>query len=140
MGLTRSKNLSAAKKTCDEWFSKYIRLRDSNGNGYAKCVTCDKVNYWKECDAGHFQSRRYLSTRYDEKNCHAQCVGCNQWGAGEQYKHGLEIDALYGKGTAKSLENKARSLQKMNKNEVMELAREFKQMAEEIAKQKGIEI
>jgi hypothetical protein len=31
-------------------------------------------------------------------------------------------------------------LTKMNKNEVMELAREFKAMAEELAEQKGIEI
>jgi hypothetical protein len=140
MGLNNSRNLSQAKKTADKWFSLYIRLRDSNPNGTATCITCDKVDEWRTFDCGHFQSRRYLSTRYEEMNAHSQCVGCNQWGSGEQYKHGLAIDMLYGEGTAQELEQKARSLTKMNKNEVMELAREFKAMAEELAEQKGIEI
>ncbi len=140
MGLHKSKNLSAAKQTCDEWFSLYIRLRDSNANGFTKCVTCDKVDHWRSFDCGHFQSRRYLSTRYDDQNCASQCQNCNHWGAGEQYKFGIAIDRLYGKGTTKELEQKARGLHKMNKNEVMELAREFKQMAEELAEIKGLEI
>ena len=140
MGLHKSKNLSKAKKTCDKYFSLYIRLRDAMPNGKAKCITCDKVDDWRAFDCGHFQSRRYINTRYDEQNAHSQCVRCNQWGSGEQYKHGLEIDALYGKGTAQELEQKARSYQKMSKIEVMELARVFKSMAEELAEQKGLEI
>jgi hypothetical protein len=140
MGLYKSKNLSKAKKTADTWFSKYIRLRDSDYNGRCKCVTCGKVKDWQSMDAGHFQSRRYMSTRYDEHNCHAQCQECNHWNSGEQYKHGLVIDDLYGKGTADELERKARSLHKMSKVEVMELAREYKAMAEELAEAKGIEI
>ena len=140
MGLTKSKNLSKAKKTCDKWFSLYIRLRDANNSGTAKCVTCDKVDHWRSFDCGHFQSRRYLLTRYNEMNAHSQCVSCNQWGSGEQYKHAKAIDDLYGKGSASELENKARGMQKMTKQDVMELAREFKAMAEELAEQKGLEI
>ena len=140
MGLYKSKNLSKAKKTADRWFSKYIRLRDSDSNGFCRCVTCDKAKHWKEMDAGHFQSRRYLATRYDEHNCAAQCQNCNQWNSGEQYRFGKEIDLRYGEGTALEIENKARSLTKMTKQEVMELAREFKDMAEQLSKQKGLEI
>ena len=140
MGLYKSKNLSKAKQTADTWFSKYIRLRDANDLGRCKCITCSKPVKWKECDAGHFQSRRYLLTRYDEHNCAAQCVACNQWNAGEQYTFGKMIDLRYGKGTADALEQKARGYQKLSKQDVMELAREFKAMAEELAEQKGLEI
>src|SRR6056297_3039774 len=100
MGLTRSKNLSAAKRTCDKWFSLYIRLRDANDIGKASCVTCGKIDDWRAFDTGHFVSRRKLITRYDEQNAHSQCVACNQWGGGKQYQHGKEIDLLYGEGSA----------------------------------------
>lgn len=140
MGLYKSKKLSDAKRTADKWFSIYIRLRDSNSNGMCRCITCDKVKHWKEMDCGHFQSRRYLLTRYDAWNANAQCQNCNKWNNGEQFKHGKAIDAKFGKGTANDMEKKARGMQKMTKQDVMELARDFKEQAEELAEEKGIEI
>lgn len=140
MGLNRSKNMTSAKKTCDQWFSKYIRIRDANHNGLCKCITCDTVKHWKEMDAGHFQSRRYMATRYEEKNCHAQCQRCNQYGAGEQYLHGQAINLLYGKGTAEKIVMKSNFIQKMTKNELMELARYYQQETLQLAKEKSIEL
>jgi len=140
LGLKRSKNLSSAKKTCDQWFSKYIRLRDADANGMCKCITCDTAKNWKEMDAGHFMSRRYMATRYDEMNCHAQCQRCNQYGAGEQYLHGKMIDALHGEGHADYLEEQSKKLTKYNKQQLMDLAKEFKHLAELQSKSKGITI
>ena len=140
MGLSKSKNLSTAKKTCDEWFSKYVRIRDANPNGLCKCITCNTVKYWNEMDCGHFQSRRFTATRWNEQNAHAQCQSCNNYGSGEQYRHGIEIDALYGAGTAKELEKESRILHKWNKEEVMQYSRYLKQETEKLAKQKGIQI
>lgn len=140
MGLNRSKNITSAKKTCDQWFSKYIRIRDANHNGLCKCITCDTVKHWKEMDAGHFQSRRYMATRYEEKNCHAQCQRCNQYNAGEQYLHGQAINLLYGKGTAENIVMKSNFIQKMTKNELMELARYYQQETLQLAKEKSIEL
>lgn len=140
MGLQNSKNLSSAKKTCDEWFSRYIRIRDANANGLCKCVTCDTVKPWREMDCGHFQSRRYIATRWLEQNAHAQCQSCNKYQAGEQYKHGRVINDFYGEGTAEYIAYSSRALHKMNKQEVMELARYFKQETETLAKEKNLEI
>ena len=140
MGLNKSKNLSSAKKTCDIWFSKYIRLRDADQYGMCKCITCDTVKHWTEMDCGHFQSRRYLATRWDEKNAHAQCQRCNNFQGGEQYRHGHQIDLRYGEGTARFLEGQARLMHKYSKQEIMDLAKYYKQEAEEIAKQKGINL
>jgi hypothetical protein len=140
MGLNRSKNLSSAKDTCDTWFSKYVRLRDANHNELCKCVTCNTIKHWKEMDCGHFQSRRFSATRYHEQNAHAQCQSCNKYNAGEQYRHGIEIDLLYGEGTADYLEQLSRSMIKLNKVEVMELAQYYKQEAEKIAKEKAIQL
>ena len=140
MGLNRSKTLSLAKKSADGWFSKYIRIRDANKNGVCKCITCDTKKHWKEMDAGHFQSRRYNATRWHEQNAHAQCQACNKYNAGEQYLHAKEIDLRYGKGTADFIEKIAKSITKINKTEVMEIAKSYKAQAEELAIKKGIKI
>ena len=69
----------------------------------AQCITCGTVNTWKgdnKTDNGHMFSRRHMATRWNEKNCAAQCVKCNNWGSGEQYLFAKAIDNKFGKGTA----------------------------------------
>ncbi len=140
MGLKKSKNLSSAKATADIYFSRYIRLRDADTNGLSKCITCETVKDWRDMDCGHFQSRRYSATRYHEKNAHAQCQKCNKYQAGEQYIHGKEIDFIYGAGTAEFITKLSRSLYKLNKNEVMKIANDYKSKMLEMAKIKNIKL
>jgi len=64
------------KKELDRLFSLYIRAK------YPKeCYTCRKVDVTLQ--NGHFVSRQYLATRWDENNCRPQCVGCNIYGNGK---------------------------------------------------------
>ena len=53
------------------------------------CVTCGKQYHWKNIQAGQFMSRKHYSTRWDENNVFAQCVGCNMFKQGEQYKYSI---------------------------------------------------
>ena len=78
-------------KKLDKVFSQYIRLRDSDANGYCRCISCNRVHYWKDIQNGHYMSRRYLSTRFDEMNCNAQCVACNIFNQGniQMYRQNL---------------------------------------------------
>ena len=64
--------------------------------------------------AGHFLSRRFESTRFDEKNVHGQCQKCNRFEYGNQYEHGKRIDEIYGKGTADDLLLKSKMFCKRN--------------------------
>ena len=82
---TRSKLV----KKLDTVFSQYIRRSNADNNGYCTCVTCNKTFHWKEIQAGHFMSRKHYSTRWDERNVKTQCVACNVYRAGEQYKYSL---------------------------------------------------
>jgi len=69
------------KSTLDKklWriFSEYIRLRDSNAQGYAPCISCGKIHHYKEMHAGHYITRAYRAIKFNEDNVHAQCVRCN---------------------------------------------------------------
>jgi len=99
--MSQSKNKKLAKIKADKNFAAFIRERDKN----KPCITCGGGGVK---DAGHFMSRRFESTRYDEKNVYGQCVQCNRFQYGNQFTMGLAIDQIHGKGTAEKLEQKAR--------------------------------
>jgi len=81
--LDRTKLIKDAQKH----FNAYIRTRDGK-----KCISCryDGSNAYngdeyvgRKFDAGHFKSQGGNSAlRFDENNCHAQCVQCNQFKSG----------------------------------------------------------
>jgi len=74
----------------DKVFSQFIRLRDTPG-GIGRCISCQKVITYKDCDCGHYINRKHMTTRFDEKNCHAQCRSCNRFDEGNMqgYRRGL---------------------------------------------------
>lgn len=74
VSLKKQKTLSKLKKELDSVFSKFIR------QGATECYTCGGKG---TLQAGHFVSRTYLSTRWDEDNVRPQCVGCNILGRGK---------------------------------------------------------
>ena len=61
------------EKSLDRYFSLYIRLRDTDENGYFKCPTCGRVLPFEKADCSHYWSRSHKSTRWYEDNCCAEC-------------------------------------------------------------------
>ena len=135
------KSISKLKKELDKWFSLYIRLRDANEYGAVQCITCGCIKDYKKggMQCGHFQSRSHLSTRFDEVNCQPQCVGCNMFKQGEQYKFSLALDAKYGGGTAEELQLKSRQTLKIPRVEYEQKISYYKNIVNKLKKEKGIE-
>ena len=99
-------SITKLRKQADVLFSRMVRMRDGelrDGVWWSQCITCDAWKPLSTMHNGHFMSRRYPATRWDEENCNAQCAGCNMFKAGEQYKYGLAVDLKYGDGTAQKL-------------------------------------
>ena len=133
------KTISKLKKELDKWFSLYIRIRESE-EGMVQCFTCGKVSHYKSgMQNGHFQSRKHLATRWDEENCQVQCVGCNMFKAGEQYKFSIALDGKYGEGKAEELELLARTIMKVSRIDYEEKISYYKDLVEKLRKEKGIE-
>jgi hypothetical protein len=137
----KTKSVSKLKKELDKWFSLYIRLREANEYGMCQCITCGKVGHYKKdgMQNGHFQSRKHLSTRFDEENCQVQCVKCNVYSWGEQYKFSLALDGKYGEGKAEELQFLARTTVKISRVEYEEKISYYKSVVEKLKKEKGIE-
>jgi len=69
-------------------FSKYIRLRDANWQGYCSCISCSVVLPIKEIQAGHFiDAGSDKALKYEETNVHAQCVSCNYFKSGNKLEY-----------------------------------------------------
>lgn len=95
--------LSKAKKKAWDMFSKYIRTRDAlrtTGTlDEALCVTCERRYPIKQLQAGHFIPGRHNSILFDEKNCHAQCYGCNVMKKGSTVQYWVFMEKEYGRKT-----------------------------------------
>ena len=134
------KSISKLKKELDKFFSLYIRLRDATAEGMVQCYTCGCVKHYKSgMQCGHFQSRRHHSTRWNEHNCQPQCVKCNMFEQGEQWKFGMALNIKYGEGTSKELEFLARTTLKKMRAEYEDDIRYYKAVVENLKKEKGIE-
>lgn len=123
--------MAASRKTIvtklDKVFSEYIRKRKAV-NEFAECVTCGKVDHWKDLQAGHFMSRKHYSTRWDERNVEVQCMACNVFRYGEQYK----FSKYLGTELSDELLSKSRETVKFPNWELIEMIEIYKNKLNEL--------
>lgn len=58
-------------------FSKYIRLKYADKSGKVRCVTCGKVDDWKNMQAAHLVQGRGNAILFDERGVYPCCYRCN---------------------------------------------------------------
>jgi len=86
--MTKSDYLKIAQK----YFNQFIRLRDKG----KPCISCGQIR--KANDAGHlFTVGSHPELRYDEDNCHLQCVACNQHQHGNIANYMINLPNRIGK-------------------------------------------
>lgn len=116
----QSKNtISKLKKKLDAVFSLFIRNRDN-----WTCFTCGKKS--KEgMQNGHFISRSHNSTRYDEINNHAQCIGCNVFKNGNSAEYAYRLIQKYGQEEFEALIKRGRQTKQFTVKELEQLIHEY---------------
>jgi len=73
-----TKKIPIFKAAC-QWAQLLAKLEETDADGYGYCVSCGKLFSWTELNGGHYQPKgtNYNGACLDERNIHAQCVGCN---------------------------------------------------------------
>ena len=103
----QSSPIDLAEKRAWTWFSKYIRLRDcirtTGRKDMFKCISCGAITAFGSGDAGHFISRSYKATKFDERNVFGQCAKCNRFLQGQWDKMYEAIRDLHGQETIDDL-------------------------------------
>lgn len=124
-------SITQLKKLADKFHSLATRYRfatrGKDNEWYAECITCKNTYPLKKLHCGHFMSRSHNITRYDEYNTAPQCYGCNVMQQGRQYQFSIEIDLLYGDGTAKELLQRCKTAHQFTPEELLEVIHDAKE-------------
>jgi hypothetical protein len=114
-------------KKLDTIFSKYIRARDNY-----TCYTCRKQLEPRYSQAGHFNSRMHHSTRFDERNVHAQCYACNVMMHGNALEYAKRLLEDYGQEVIDDLWKKKHETKHWSAKELQELIDVYKQKLDKL--------
>lgn len=126
------KPLSHFHKQAQAAFNEYIRTRDSA----EPCISCGRFHEGKY-DAGHYRTRGASpATRYDETNCHKQCVPCNQHLSGNIENYTPNLIKKIGQAAFDRLMG-PHELKKWKREELQELAAHYRQKTRELNKQRS---
>jgi hypothetical protein len=79
-------------------FAQYIKLRDTDKDGFCSCCTCGKRLKWNDSQAhaGHFVPGRTNNILFDEGITHVQCSYCNLFLYGNQARYAEFMMKKYG--------------------------------------------
>lgn len=109
-------------------FSEYIRRRDQG-----ICISCGKVDDWKNTDAGHYIPKTAgLSIYFSEQNVNAQCTGCNRFRHGNQAQYALALRRKYGEQILEKLDWERKQSIQINNIEYERLIKLYKQKVKEL--------
>jgi hypothetical protein len=125
--ILKEKTYSQLKKKLDEVFSIFIRMRDKG-----VCFTCCSKSEWKYTDAGHFINRKHLVTRWDERNVHAQCIGCNRFRNGNKEDYAVRLEQLYGHGILQELHMLKQTGKEFKYNELENLINHYQEKIKQL--------
>lgn len=119
----KEKTITWYKKELDRLFSLYIRAKYEK-----KCYTCGYVG---KLQCGHFVSRQYLATRWDESNARPQCQMCNIWGKGMYTDFEEHLIREIGSERVQALKDKRKELWKLDRAFYEENIARYKALLEE---------
>lgn len=109
----------------DMVFSRYIRLRSADKQGYLECYTSGKRLLWQEAQCGHFISRSNYATRWMEQNVRPQSDhdNCALHGNLKVFAAKLEEES---KGITEWLLEQSRQVYKPTRDELKQLLIEYR--------------
>lgn len=127
------KSLPSLKKKLWKIFSEYIRRREADENGFVACISCGKIDHWKNQDAGHYIPKSLgLSVYFEEKSVHSQCRGCNLFRHGNLSAYAISLRKKYGDGILEELDRIKNTPVKFSKLDYEEMIEKYKGKLNEI--------
>ena len=124
----------------DKVFQYYIRLRDVMPGGYGYCISCGKVKPFNHLQAGHFFSRKHMSTRWNEDNVNGECEWDNCWNGEHLLTYKENLIKKIGMQRFQMLEVESRQTRKWSNFEIKAMIKHYSQKIVHLASQKGLPI
>lgn len=125
-------------KKLDAIYSQYVRLDQSDQYGYCICVTSGIRMFWTEAQNGHFFSRRFYPTRWNDDNCHPQSMRDNVFLKGNYINYTRYMIDSYGRKFVDELEKLAHTTIKVKNAEIIEKIAHYTTEVERLKREKGL--
>lgn len=124
----------------DRVFALYIRLRDVMPSGLFRCISCGQIKPYEQSDCGHFHSRTHMNTRWDEKNCNAECHYCNRFSADHLIGYRENLIRKIGEGNFTLLQVRAGQSKKWSDFELKLMIDHYRKEVVRLSIEKGIKV
>lgn len=133
------KNTRSSLEThLDIVFSLYIRLRDAMYGGMTRCISCGRVLPFDQMQCGHFFGRKNMNTRWDEQNCHSECVHCNCFDENHLEGYERNLIAKIGQSAFEDLCARAHGMRKWSGWELKDMIKHYTAEVKRLSREKGL--
>jgi hypothetical protein len=129
--ITKKRLKKITKQKVWEVFSKCIRLKYSDKDGYVICYTCGKKMRWQDSQCGHAVGGRTNAVLFDEEIVRIQCPRCNIFLRGN---YTIFTTRLIKEKGMKWWENKLLNSKKVKKYSQSELRELYEHYSKEVEK------
>ncbi len=114
------------KKKAIEYFNAFIRARDARDDTFV-CISCQTTKDISKMNAGHYYPSVHESTRFDEDDCHGQCIHCNLYKHGNLTHYRIHLEKKIGKDRLEKLDWKHSLRTKRDRYDLMQIILKYKQ-------------
>lgn len=131
----RKKRTGTMKHKAWAVFSQYIRQREMDENGMVSCISCGKVDHWKNMDAGHYVPKSVsLVLRFSEIAVQNQCTACNRFRHGNLTQYALALQRKYGPEVLEKLDTIRRENQnyRLSEQAYVEIYERYKALVKDV--------
>ena len=144
----KDKSISKLKKRAEFWFHKFIRLRDTDENGYGYCISSgQRLKYGNEnAQAGHYWSAgKYPALKFNEYNVNLQGKSDNYYNGGNEAAYRVNLVKKYGREIVEELDEKAAASKRTSNYHwdrfyLIEIIETYKEKCKELGKDKNFKI
>ncbi|RGY28166.1 recombinase [Bacteroides sp. OF02-3LB] len=120
-------------------FSKFIRVRDMRKDGTFICISCNRILPYEQADCGHYINRKHMATRFNEKNCNAQCRSCNRFDEGNLQGYRRGLISKYGESVVLMLESMKNQINKISDFEYKAMIDYYRKETKRLMKEKNMD-
>ena len=136
----RKPTKSSLEVRLDIVFSLYVRLRDAVEGGMTRCISCGRVLPFGQMQCGHYFSRHNMATRWDEDNCHSECVRCNCYDSDHLEGYEKSLVEKIGLERYEDLCARAHGMRKWGDAELRGMIRHYTAEVRRLGGEKGISV
>lgn len=137
--MAKTKTIRALVDDAAKLLQKLRKMQEADFDGNCTCVTCGKVDHWKNMDGGHYISRTW--TRYklesiclggDFENIWPQCKGCNRFDHRIHDDYAVFMREMYGSDFMDGVSVTKRETRKYTRAELDDIIKTLKGLIKEM--------